>query len=261
MSTDNRIRAAVQSAASPMEAAGAAFMLHPEQHEASLAAGYDHPFSGYFAGRGGMVGDVSAEQLTETFYSFPLEVVSLFWNAGKPVHGAAGGADLYHSQAATWAEKQLAGVEGLERYAELGEKIIAKAPADAGPVYAGWAARPRATSPAAHAFQVLLVLRELRGALHIAGLRAAGIGPKEAHLLNNPGYCPNRPPSGEAYAGLFGWSEPWPDVSHLKAGRDEVEEATNTQVTEIVASALTAEEAEEFAGIAAAIEAAACPPA
>lgn len=258
--TDTRISTAVQTAASPMEAAGAAFMLHPEQHEASLAAGYDHPFSAYFAGRGGMIGDVSTAQVTETFYSFAPEAVALFWEAGKPVHGAVGGADLYHSQAATWAEKHLAGVEGLDRYAELGEKVIAKAP-DAGPVYSGWAAKPRASSPAGHAFQVLLVLRELRGAVHLAGIRAAGIEPKEAHLLNNPGHCPNRPPAGEGYAGLFGWSEPWPDVSHLKGKRDEVEEATNKQMTEIVAAALTPEEAEEFARIAVAIEAKACPPA
>lgn len=253
---DARIAAAVANAASPMETAGAAFMLHEDTFAASGAAGYEHPFAGYFAGRGGMLGDVSTTELAETFYSFPPEVVGMFWEQGKPVLGAEGGANQYHQQVADWAEKHLAGVEGLARFAELGEKVLAKAPKVG--VSAAWGAKPRSSSPAAHAMQVLMVLRELRADLHFQGLRAAGIEPKAAHLLNNPGFAPNRPAGGPEYAGLFGWSEPWPDVTPLKAKWDEVEEKTQQQVADIYASALTAEEAEELSKIAQAIQAKVC---
>lgn len=243
-----------------METSGAAFMLHEETAAAAGAAGYGHPFQGYFAGRGGMLGDISTEAMTEIMYSFPQEVVGMFWEPGKAVQGPDKAADWYHNLVAEWAEKHLAGIEGLDRFAELGEKVIAKA-GNAGPMSSAWAKKPRASSPAAHAMQVLMILREMRCDIHFAGLKQSGISPKEAHLLNNPGYAPNRPPAGEGYAALFGFSEPWPDVSHLKAKRDEIEEATQQKVAEIYASALSADEAEEFARIAQAIQAKACPPA
>lgn len=256
--TDSRIVAATIAAGSPIETAGAAWMLHPEQGEASLKAGYDHPFSGYFAGRGGMLGDVPTDVVSAVFTVFPPEVVKLFWEAGKPVHGAAGGASLYFSQAAEWAARHLAGVSGLERFAELGEKIIAATPTAGLPLYAGWAAQPRVTDPAGHAFQVLLILRELRGSVHLAAVTAAGLTPKEAHLLNTPGNCPNRPGPGPDYAGLFGWTEPFPDVAHLKGVRDETEEITNRRMAAIIAAALTPDEAEELAKTAQAINTKLC---
>ncbi len=255
---DARIAAAVASAASPMETTGAAFMLHPDTFEASGAHGYEHPFQGYFAGRGGMLGDISTEELTKIFYSFPQEVVGMFWEPGKALHGAEGGSDRYQQQVADWAEKHLAGVDGLARYAELGEKVIAKA-GNVGAVSSAWAKKPRSSSPAAHALQVLMILRELRADIHFNSLRGSGIEPKAAHLLNQPGFAPNRPGPGTDYAGLFGWSEPWPDVTPLKGKWDEIEEATQKQVSEIYASALSADEAEEFAKIAQAINAKACP--
>jgi hypothetical protein len=256
--TETRIIAATAAAASPIETAGAAWMLHPEQFEASLSSGYDHPFSGHFAGRGGMLGEAPTEVVASVLYHFPIEVTTQFWEAGKPVHGGTGGADLYHQQAADWAGRHLAGVDGLDRFAELGEKIIAEAPRGGMPIFAGWAAKPRASDPAGHAFQVLLVLRELRGGIHMAALANSGISPKEAHLLNSPGNCPGRPGPGTDYAGLFGWSEPWPDVSHLKAVREEVEETTNARMAAIVGAALSADEADEFATLAQTINAKLC---
>ncbi|HZE65182.1 MAG TPA: hypothetical protein VE081_01040 [Sporichthyaceae bacterium] len=244
---DSRIAAATSTMASPMEVSGAAFMLHPDTFEASGAAGYGHPFEGYFAGRAGVMGDVSTDVVAAAFYSFPREVVQLFWEPGKAVKGPAGGAAQYQKQIAEWGSKHLAGVQGLDRYAELGEKIIAATPCAGLPVYAGWAAQPRVSDPAGHAMQVLMVIRELRGSIHVAGLATSGISPKEAHLLNNPGDCPNRPPAGTEYAGLFGWAEPWPDVSPLKAVRDEVEESTQKRMAQLIGAALTADEAEEFA--------------
>jgi len=246
---DSRIAAATTALASPMEVSGAAFMLHPDTFEASGAAGYEHPFQGYFAGRAGTMGDVTTDAVAAAFYSFPREVVQLFWEAGKAVKGAAGGATQYQNQIVAWAQKHLAGVSGLDRYAELGEKIIAAAPSAGLPVYAAWAAQPRVSDPAGHAMQVLMVIRELRGSIHVAGLATSGISPKEAHLLNNPGACPNRPPAGTEYAGLFGWAEPWPDVSHLKGVRDEVEESTGNRMAQIIGAALSADEAEEFAAL------------
>jgi len=81
-----------------------------------------------------VMGDVSTDVVAAAFYSFPREVVQLFWEPGKAVKGPAGGAAQYQKQIAEWGSKHLAGVQGLDRYAELGEKIIAATPTAGLPV-------------------------------------------------------------------------------------------------------------------------------
>lgn len=245
--TDPRFLAAAIAAGGPIEQVGAAWMLHPEQFEATTQAGYGHPFAGYFAGRGGAMGEVTAETIAATFAIFAPEVVTMMWDMGLPVHGARGGAELYFRQGAEWAERHLAGVEGLARFAELGERVIAAAPTLGLPLFAGWRTLPRVSDPAGHAFQVSLILRELRGSIHMAALSSAGVSALEAHKLAD---------KPDEYIDMFGWPKPYPDVSHLKGVRDEVEETTNARCAQILAGALSADEADELARIAATMKAA-----
>lgn len=241
--TDTRIAAATQAAASPIEAAGATWMLHPEQFEASTQAGYPHPFAGYFAGRGGVLGEVDARTVDSVFGYFAPEVVDQMWSMGVGVHGAKGGSELYFGQAADWAAKHLTGVDGLDRFVELAEKVVDSAPAFGLPLFAGWRSLPRSSDTTGHAFQLLLLLRELRGGIHNAAVTAAGLTPQEAHMLNK----------GAEYCAFFGWAEPFPAVEHLKAVHEEVEEATNNRYAAIVAGVLSADESEELTAIATAI--------
>lgn len=245
--TDARFSAAASTAAGPISALGTSWMLHPEQFEASTKAGYGHPFAGYFAGRGGVLGEVPAEVVDAAFGLFAPEVVTQMWDLGRPVHGARGGAEVYFDQAAQWARPRLAGVEGLDRFADLGERVIASAPTVGLPLFAGAKSLPRAADPAGHAFQVAILLRELRGSIHIAAVAAAGLTPAEAHLLNG---------KDAEYLAMFGWPEPLPPVEHLKGVRDEVEEATNARCAQALAAALSTDEADELARIAAAMQAA-----
>lgn len=240
--TDARFVSAATAAAAPISALGTSWMLHPDQFEASTQAGYGHPFAGYFAGRGGVLGEVSADVVDAAFGLFAPEVVTQMWDMGRPVHGARGGAELYLDQAAQWARPRLEAVDGLDRFAELGERVIAAAPTLGLPLFAGARTLPRVTDPAGHAFQVAIILRELRGSIHVIATAAAGLTPAEAHLLNG---------KDADYLAMFGWPEPLPSVAHLKGVRDEVEEVTNARCAQILAAALSADEAEELARIAA----------
>jgi hypothetical protein len=240
---------AVKTAAGPIEAIGAAYMLHPDTFKRTGENGYPHPFAGYFAGRGGVLGDVDAGVVTSVFAVFEPSIVEMFWDQGRPVHGAAKGAELYQEMTGAWGRDHLSGQPGLERLIELGEKVIDSAPTDGLPLFAGWKAVPRASDPAARAMQVLFVLREMRGAIHFVALKASGLSPVEAHLINK----------GEQYAQMFGWDAPWPDVTQLKTKRDEVEEITNQREAEVWAAALTPEEAQELAGLVAALKQAVVP--
>jgi hypothetical protein len=241
--TDTRVAAATTAAAGPIENIGATWMLDPEQHEISKQSGYAHEFMGYMAGRAGTLGEVNVEVVQSVLGVFEPGVVDMLWKGGLPVHGAKGGSELYFRQAADWGRKKLEGAEGLDRIIELGEKVIDAAPTQGLPLFVGWKNLPRVDDPAGRAMQVILVLRELRGAIHLAAVAVGGLTPVEAHLLNK----------GAEYCAFFGWPEPYPSVEHLKGKHDEIEEATNNRVAEIVGSVLTPEEAEELARLTTAI--------
>ncbi|OBF13618.1 evbL [Mycobacterium sp. ACS4331] len=235
MSDTVMLDAATETGAA-MEEAVAVFMLHPETFGASVAAGYENPLAGYVAGRGGVLGDASGDTVGAVFAVFEPVGLAALWDEGVAVRGADGAAQQYWTQAADFGRKYLAGAEGLDRIAALGEKLIAATPIAGLPLYAGWRAMPLADDAPARALQVMFVLRELRAAVHFNALTISGISPIEAHMLNK----------GPQYAAMFGWAEPYADGADKKDRYDEVEQATNRRMAEIFAAALEPAEAEEL---------------
>lgn len=216
-------------------------MLHPETLAESIAAGYQNPLAGYVAGRGGVLGDVTGATVSAAFVVFEPHALGALWEEGVAVRGAAAAAELYWEQTADFGRKYLAGADGLDRLAVLGEKIIAATPGAGLPLYAGWRAMPLADDAPARALQVMFVLRELRAAVHFNVLTDSGVSPVEAHMLNK----------GREYTKMFGWPEPFADGSDKKARYAEVDEATNRRMAEIFAAALDHEEAHELARLSA----------
>jgi len=232
---------AASSTGSSMGQSVGMFMLHPETFGASVAAGYEDPFAGYVAGRGGVLGEATGATVSSVFAIFEPNFLTTLWDKGVAVRGAAGAAELYWDQAAGFARKYLTGAEGLARIAALGEKIIATTPAAGLPLYAGWRSMPLAGDEPARALQVMFILRELRGGVHLNVLTTSGITPVEAHMLNK----------GYEYAKRFGWPEPFADGADKKDRYGEVEQATNRRMAEILAAALEREEADELARLSA----------
>jgi len=86
---------AARAAGSPVEQAVAVFMLHPETFAESVAAGYENPFAGYVAGRGGVLGEATAATVSSVFVVFEPDFLRAMWDEGVAVRGAAGAAELY----------------------------------------------------------------------------------------------------------------------------------------------------------------------
>lgn len=240
MSPDEMLDAA-RAAGAPIEQAVAVFMLHPETFAASAAAGYQNPFAGYVAGRGGVLGDATGVTVSSVFVVFEPNFVRAMWEEGVAVRGAAGAAQVYWDQAADFARKYLTGAEGLDRIAALGEKIIAATPGAGLPLYAGWRTMPLADDAPARALQVMFILRELRGDVHFSALTISGISPVEAHMLNK----------GREYTTMFGWAEPFADGADKKDRYAEAEQLTNRRMAEIFASALDRDGADDLARLSA----------
>jgi hypothetical protein len=213
------------------------FMLNPDTFEKSLAAGYPDPFAAYFAGRGGVLGDATGTTVTAVFAVFEPNLARSCWENGVAVHEASESCRLYWDQLANFGRTYLSGADGLDRIAALGEKVIAEAPEPGLPLYAGWRAMPLADDAPARAFQVMMVLRELRAAVHFNALTVSGLSPVEAHILNH----------GTDYAAFMGWQPPFADAAGKQDVYDDVEGVTNRRMAQIFQSALTAPEADELA--------------
>lgn len=239
---DQDLADAARAAGDPIQDAVAVFMLHPETFAESIAAGYQNPLAGYVAGRGGVLGDANGVAVSSAFVVFEPTAIGALWKEGVAVRGAAGAAECYWEQTANFGRRHLAGAEGLDRIAVLGEKIIAATPGLGLPLYAGWRTMPLADDAPARALQVMFILRELRAAVHFNALTLSGVSPVEAHMLNK----------GREYTTMFGWPEPFADGADKKDRYAEVEEATNRRMAEIFAAALDGEEAAELARLSAA---------
>ena len=150
--------------------------------------------------------------------------LAAMWDEGVAVHGAARATEIYWEQTANFGRKYLANAEGLDRIAELGEKVIAAAPGLALPLYAGWRAMPLVPDAPGRALQVMFVLRELRAAVHFNALSLSGIAPVEAHMLNK----------GPEYTSMFGWPQPYPDGADKKERLAEVERRRTHEVADVL---------------------------
>ncbi len=228
---------AVGTAGAAMGEAVGIFMLHPETFAASIAAGYQNPLAGYVAGRGGVLGEATGTTVAAVFAIFEPDFVRAMWDEGLAVRGAAGAAQVYWDQVADFGRQHLAGLQGADRIAALGEKIIAGTTAVGLPMYGGWREMPLASDAPARALQVMFVLRELRADVHFNVLANSGITPVEAHMLHG----------GLDYTRMFGWSEPFADGADKKDRYVAVEQATNRRMADIFDAALDRDEILELA--------------
>lgn len=228
---------AIRTAGAAIGEAVRVFMLHPETVEQGLAAGYPDPFAAYFAGRGGVLGDATAETVASVFVVFDPGFVRTCWEKGVAVRDAASSARLYWDQAADFGRRHLAGAPGLDRIVEIGEKIIAAAPDPGLPLFAGWRRMPRAEDAPARALQVMFILRELRASVHFCALALSGVSPVEAHILSK----------GSDYAAFMGWRKPYPDGAGKQERLADAEVATNRRMAEIIGQAVSGAELSELA--------------
>ena len=186
---------------------GSRFMLHQDTMTRSAESGFDNPFAFYFAGRGGVLGDVDASVVVAAMGWFQADAVRAMWEAGIAVTGAREAARLYGAACAAWGRDHLGNVDGVDRLVTLGEQLVGGAEESGLPLFAGWRAEPRVTDSPGRAMQLVHVLREWRGGLHLVATTAAGLSPLEAILTNE----------GEGQARFFGWQGDLPACTNLRS--------------------------------------------
>ena len=232
----------VRATYDPIHDIGTAIFLSPETFARAAEWGWPNPFAFYFAGRGGMLGDVGRDVVLATFGWFNPAVAGPMYDEGAAVHGpTTAGARMFEATG-LWGRDHLPGVS-LDRFVELADTLVDGADPAGLPLFAAWRAMPRADDVPGHAAQLFQILREWRGANHVVATTAVGLSPMEAILTNE----------GEGQAKFLGWSEPFPDVSAIKGLHDEAEDMTDRLCAKQFDALLSPAERGEFAaGVAAA---------
>lgn len=209
--------------AAPIGAAGGAFMLHPEVLQPGKDAGYPGGFSYYVVGRGGVLGDVDSNVVVSAFGFFAPALVASLWNSGVAVEGARAGSDRYAAACAQWGGPRLASLEGVEELDSLLSRVVDSADPTGLSLFAGWQVQTRSTNTPARCYQLMHVLRELRGSCHIVAVVAHGMSPLAA-ILANPGSA------GVEQAKRFGWDGPFPDKNDLTSTFASAEDLTDAMM-------------------------------
>ena len=194
----------------------------------------------YIAGRLGVLGNVDGEQVAAAAVVIAPEPLSAMWNeAVKHVNPIPTAHHYYAPACHDWGRSNLEDTPELARFCELAAKIADAASPIAAPLFCGWRLVDRPSDTPALAAHMLHLLRELRFARHSVAILADGMTPLEA-ILSGSG--------GEGVAQMFQWQPPYPDVSHLKERRQQVEAETN-RLTANDYAVLTDAERQEFADI------------
>ncbi len=220
--------AVVKATSVPIHDIGTAAYLSPDIAGWAAEWGWSNPFAFYFAGRGGMLGDVGADVVTSAFGWFEPNTVHAMFSEGVGVAGASGAAVRMAEAHGKWGEKHYADVEGMGEIVAVTSDLVDGLEGSAIPLFVGWRNATRAESAAGQAAQLMQILREWRGGVHLVATTAVGLSPLEAILTNE----------GPGQAKFFGWSEPFPDFAAIKQRHDEAEEITDRLCATALAAAL-----------------------
>jgi hypothetical protein len=232
-----RIADGVKSLTAPVGDLGGRWLLHKEVLSPGRGVGYPNGYSYYFAGRGGVLGDVDADVVAAAFGFFETSLVRNLWESGVAVEGAAAASARYGAACAQFGRARMVGFDGAVRIGELAGRVALEADITGLPLFAGWRRQPVPDDAEGRAFFLLHVLRELRGGVHLLAVVATGLGPAAAVFASG----------GSDMTKLFGWPEPYDDLA--RASKQPAEDLTDEILTRIYSAILTADEVVELAGL------------
>jgi hypothetical protein len=167
---------------------GGKFMTHAVMNDAAQPFGVTAGVL-YFRGRVGAAGDTTAPAAAALLAIFPRPVIETVWRETAAIPPAAA-THAYAAACATWGDRHLNGITNPDRLAELAEQVLDTTDSSALPLLSAWLEQPRPQAGPARAAHALMLLRELRGAIHFAALRANGLDIPAAVLLDPVGGVP-----------------------------------------------------------------------
>lgn len=164
---------------------GASFYFHPDTVARGKEAGLDG-FRFYILGRGGVLGDVEPAVVHAAFGYFHTGLIDKMYSTAAERMAPRDAARLYHQCAHDLGRAKLADVAGLDGFIEAVSQIIGAVEGASLPLFAAMRAEPVPSDAPAAAMHQAMVLRELRGSVHLLALTATGLDSPIAHAIKRP---------------------------------------------------------------------------
>ena len=161
------------------------FMTDPACYQRGAELG----FTGadfYVAGRGGALGDVTAEVVVAAFVFFAPASIHDTWESTRYVMPRVAASEAFASWGHDWARANLPDDVDYERLADLLGRVIVAAPVAGLPLFAAWRGISEPNDAKALALHRMFCVRELRGGLHGAAVLTVGLTPFEAIAVRAP---------------------------------------------------------------------------
>ena len=175
----------IMRATDAMYTVGAAFYFHPDTIARGKEAGLDG-FRFYILGRGGVLGNVEPEVVHGAFGYFHPDLIAKMWTSASERVAPRDAARLYHRCAHDLGRAELADVDGLEGFVDAATQIIGAVEGASLPLFTAMRAEPVPEDAPAAAMHQAMVLRELRGSVHLLALVAQGLDSAKAHAIKRP---------------------------------------------------------------------------
>jgi hypothetical protein len=207
--------------AEPLGNIGAHFYFQPETLAAGKELGLDG-FRFYVLGRGGVMGDVDAALVQSGFGYFDPALVEKMWNSAKDRVAPQAAATAYLDAGYALARANFDDSPALAGFVAAAAKVIGSVDRSALPLFAAYAAMPVPEDTIAAAYHYAIVLRELRGSVHLAAVAAAGLHSRVAHQMRRPDMIE-----------MFGWKEELDVVAEHHGRRSRADEMTDDAMTQI----------------------------
>jgi hypothetical protein len=178
-------RDVMQATAPKIGDIGAAFYFSPDTLQRGKDVGLDG-FRFYFLGRGGVLGDVEPGVVRAAFGYYERGLVEKIWSTGKEVMSPRKAARLYIECAHEMGRDKFAGIDGLDGFVDAATTVIAAVEGASLPLFEAVRCEPVPEDAPAAAMHQAMVLRELRGSVHLLALTACGIESTHAHGIRRP---------------------------------------------------------------------------
>jgi hypothetical protein len=233
--------AAARATAAPLNELGSAFYFSPQAAARAGAIGLD-VFLLYAGGRGGILGDRTSAEVDEEFFFFKPGMITLMVEAARAsadpaaiVEAHLGAADDYAR--ATFGGTDPAAVAGFDAAARA---VVDTLPSGSWPLVDGYRSAGLPADPVASAYRQTVILRELRGGVHLDAVVAAGLTAAVACQFDR----------GDDYYALHGFSDDdrVPETPELLATRVAAEEATDVAMADLFADLDTGQRSDLAAG-------------
>ena len=174
------------SVAGPIQLIGMSYYFDP----ATAAHGQQHGlnmFEFYGIGRAGVLGDPSVEDIQDAFWFFHERAISGLWSSARAKVEPVTGANEHLQAAFNYADRVFAGIaeSTLRAFADAAHKVIDAVPSGQYALVDGYRNFPVPTNATHAAYLGSILLRELRGGVHIHATREFSIAPNEACFIAN----------------------------------------------------------------------------